>query len=199
MRTRLGSFLALATAVSGLTAVTTIAAAPAHAICDHDRTIFTTPNKGRQVWIPTSDMSTWKGEGQITRTEQESKTEGRTVGKSHSVSVSGEVGAQVGPISAGVTTTYDETHSTSTTNESSVTKGWSYTFRVPNDDALYHARLYKLGWIYKYKRVDTYFGGCENKTTWLFGAAPVKRDTNSAYYWALEKKANLGNYRYDDL
>ncbi|MCD4534581.1 hypothetical protein LRP67_10855 [Nocardioides sp. cx-169] len=61
------------------------------------------------------------------------------------------------------------------------------------------ARLYKLGWIYKYKRVDTYLGGCEPKKTRLYGAAPVKKNTNGVYYWAREKKTNAGKYRYDSL
>ncbi|MCD4527459.1 hypothetical protein [Nocardioides sp. cx-173] len=198
MQRRLGSLLALLITLSGLTAVTIIAAAPAHAICDHDRTYFTTPDKGRRVWIPTNDFSVWKKGGSITRSESGTKSTARTKGRSHSISVSGEVGAQVGPLSAGVTTTYDETHSTSTTNESSITKGWDYHFKIPGD-GLYRARLYKLGWIYKYKRVDTYLGGCKPKKTRLYGAAPVKKNTNSVYYWAREKKANAGKYRYDSL
>ena len=147
MKSRLRALLALLITLSGLTAVTTITAAPAHAICDHDRTFFTTKDRGRKVWIPTSDYSVWKRGGSITRSESGAKTKATTKGRSHSVTTSGEVGAQVGPLSLGVTRSYDDTYSTSTTNESTITKGWDYHFKIPSD-GLYRARLYKLGWIY---------------------------------------------------
>jgi len=111
--------------------------------------------------------------------------------------VDGKVGGKIGPIGAEVTVKYNYTHSSSTTTTSSVTRSWAYSFKVPTD-ALYRARAYKKGWIYKYKRTITYTNGCASQVKWFYGAAPVKSNKGT-YYWALEKYANKNKFRYDGL
>lgn len=195
---RLRTAVALALSTTSLTAVG-IAGAPASwAACAEDGISYSTPNKGRKVWIPTSDASAWKGEGRIVRHESDAESVSNTVGSVHNVSVEGKAGTKIGPVGVEVTTKYNYTHSQSTTTRSRVERGWSYEFRVPNNDSIYRARNYKLGWIFKYKRTIYYTNGCDPQVRWFFGAAPVKRNAGT-YFWALERYENRGKFRYDGL
>lgn len=189
-------------ATSALLAGGLVAALPSTAsaaICSYETTTYSTPYQGRKVWIPTNEFSDWKKGGSITRTESEGETTARTTGSSHSIGADGKVGGKIGPVGVEVTVKYNYTHSKSTTRTTSKTDAWSYSFKVPRD-ALYRARAYKLGWVFKFKRTDHYTGGttCGPRVTWRFAAAPVKRNSGT-FYWALEKKANAGKLRYDDL
>ncbi|HSV40189.1 MAG TPA: hypothetical protein VLI04_15625 [Nocardioidaceae bacterium] len=188
--------LSLVMTLTGLTA--TVAVAPsAFAACVVAEVHYTTPNKGRKVWIPTSTFSDWKKGGKIVRTESDGESTAKTTGSVHEVSVKGKVGAKYGPIGAEVTTEYNTTWSQSTRRTTSVTRGWQYHFYVP-DDALYRARAYKLGWVYKYQRIVTYINPCDNLVEWRYGVAPVAQNKGT-YYWALEKFTKKGDLRYDNL
>lgn len=197
MSRRLRTTLALALSTSSLTAVGIAGAPAALAACAVDHISVSTPYRGRQVWIPTSTYSDWKKGGTITRTESDGETTAKTTGSSHSVGADGKIGGKIGPIGAEVTIKYNYTHSASTTTGTTVTRSWAYTFDVPSD-TLYRARAYKKGWMFKYKRTISYTNACPSKTTWYFGATPVKANSGT-YYWALEKYANRGSYRYDGL
>lgn len=190
---------ALAMSTTALTAVSVVGASPAWAMCDHERTSYSTPQVGRRVWIPTTTFSDWKKGGSITRTESDGASTAITQGSSHSIGVDGKVGGKIGPIGAEVTIKYNYTQSKSTTRTTSVNRGWNYDFNVPKND-LYRARAYKLGWLFKYKKIDSYTGGpsCDTKVSWRYGAAPVKKNAGS-YYWALEKKSKVNKYRFDGL
>lgn len=191
--------LALVMSSTALTAVSVVGASPAWAICDYERTTYSTPKVGRKVWIPTTTFSDWKKGGSITRTESDGESTARTQGSSHSIGADGKIGGKIGPIGAEVTVKYNYTHSKSTTRTTTVTRGWSYNFKVPNKD-LYRARAYKLGWLFKFKRIDHYAGGpqCDPRVSWRYAAAPVKRNAGT-YYWALEKKSRMNKYRFDGL
>ena len=194
-RTRIATALLLST--TSLTAVTAAASAPAWASCAVDHISYSTPYTGRQVWIPTSTFSDWKKGGRITRRESDGRSTSSTVGSVHDITVEGKAGGKIGPVGVEVTTKYNYTHSKSTTTRSSITRGWDYSFAVPSD-ALYRARAYKKGWIFKYKRTTYYTNACPSQSKWYFAAAPVKANTG-VYYWALEKYANKGKFRYDGL
>jgi hypothetical protein len=198
MRRTLRTTLALALSTTSLTAVGVATAPSSFAVCAVDGTSDSTPNLGRKVWIPTSDFSAWKGEGRIIRHESDADSVSNTVGSVHNVSVEGKAGSKIGPVGVEVTAKYNYTHSKSTTTKTRVERGWSYEFKVPDNDSIYRARNYKLGWMFKYKRTIYYTNGCDPQVRWFFGAAPVKRNTG-VYYWALERYENRGNFRYDGL
>lgn len=184
------------------TLVLFIATAPtASAICAFDRVITSTPHKGRSVWVPTNKYSAWVGDNgaRIKRSESQGSMTSSTKAEKHSVTVTGKVGAKIGPVGAEVTSTYNGTWSRSTTNASSYTSRWAYSFRVPKDNKLWHARLYKQGFVYKYKQTTTYLGGCKPKTRWYYSAAPVRSNNSYFYRWALESRPNFGKLRYDGL
>jgi hypothetical protein len=188
---------AFALALTSLSALGVATAPASWAICAQDGVSYSTPYRGRQVWIPTSTFSDWKKGGSITRTVSDGESTSRTKGSSHSVGADGKVGGKIGPIGAEVTLKYNYTWSKSTTTGSTITRSWSYNFPVPND-GLYRARAYKKGWIYKYKRTIYYTNGCDPQVRWFYGAAPVKTNKGS-YYWALEKYEKRGSFRYDGL
>ena len=188
---------ALLVGTSGLTTLGVAGAPSAFAACAVEGTSYSTPYRGRQVWIPTSTYSDWKKGGSITRTVSDGESTSKTTGSSHSVGADGKVGGKIGPIGAELTVKYNYTWSKSTTTGTSVTRSWSYSFKVPTD-SLYRARAYKKGWIYKYKRTIYYTNGCDPQVRWFFGAAPVKSN-KGVYYWALEKYAKKGSFRYDGL
>ncbi|GAA1931882.1 hypothetical protein [Nocardioides marmoribigeumensis] len=188
---------ALALSTTSLVAGGVAGAPGAWAACAEEGHSYSTPYRGRQVWVPTSTFSDWKKGGTITRTVSDGETTSKTTGSTHSIGVDGKVGGKIGPIGAEVTVKYNYTHSASTTTGTSVTRSWSYSFKVPTD-ALYRARAYKKGWVYKYKRTIFYTNGCDPQVKWFYGAAPVKSNSGT-YYWALEKYANKGKLRYDGL
>lgn len=190
--------VALAMTTTALSAVTISAAPSAYAVCAPDGASYSTPYNGRKVWIPTSTFSDWKGKGKITRHETDGESTSNTVGSVHNVSVEGKAGSKIGPVGVEVTAKYNYTHSKSTTTKSRVTRGWSYSFPVPNNDHIYRARAYKLGWFFKWKKTQYYTNGCAPKVTWRFTAAPVKSNRGT-YYWALERYDNRNKYRYDGL
>jgi hypothetical protein len=198
MRRTLRTTLALALSTTSLAAVGVATAPSSFAACAVDGTSYSTPYLGRKVWIPTSDFSAWKGEGRIIRHESDADSVSNTVGSVHNVSVEGKAGSKIGPVGVEVTAKYNYTHSKSTTTKTRVERGWSYEFKVPDNDSIYRARNYKLGWMFKYKRTIYYTNGCDPQVRWFFGAAPVKRNTG-VYYWALERYENRGNFRYDGL
>ena len=189
--------LALALSTGTLTAVGIAGAPSSWAACAEEGHSYSTPYRGRQVWVPTSTFSDWKKGGTITRTVSDGESTSKTTGSTHSIGVDGKVGGKIGPIGAEVTVKYNYTHSSSTTTGTSITRSWAYSFNVPSD-TLYRARAYKKGWIYKYKRTIYYTNGCKPQVKWFFGAAPVKNNRGT-YYWALEKYANKGKFRYDGL
>lgn len=197
MSRHLRTTLALALATTSLTAVAVAGAPASFAACAVESIHYSTPYEGRKVWIPTSTFSDWKKGGRITRRETDGESTASTVGSVHDVTVEGKAGGKIGPVGVEVTTRYNYVHSKSTTNRTSVTRGWDYTFNVPTD-ALYRARAYKRGWIFKYKRTITYTNACVSKKQWFFAATPVKAN-RGVYYWALEKYSNKGKYRYDGL
>lgn len=188
---------AVAMGTSSLAALGVATAPAAHAACAVDHISYSTPYKGRRVWIPTSTFSDWKKGGRITRRETDGRSTAKTTGSVHDVTVQGKAGGKIGPVGVEVTTTYNYKHSQETTTRTSITRGWDYSFKVPTD-ALYRARAYKRGWIFKYKRTIFYTNACKSQTKWFFAAAPVKRN-KGVYYWALEKYANKGKLRYDGL
>lgn len=194
--------LLLSLGVLAGTLVAFVATAPtASAICDIDRSYYSTPYKGRKVWVPTNKYSAWVGDdgARIKRSESQGKMTSSTKASKHSVTVTGKVGTKIGPVGAEVTSTYNGTWSRSTTNASSYTSRWAYSFRVPKDKNLWHARLYKQGYVYKYKQTITYLGGCKNKVRWFYSAAPVKSNNTFYYRWALESRPNFNKLRYDGL
>ena len=197
MSHRLRTTAALLLSTTSLTALGVAGAPSSWATCAVEGTSYTTPQRGRQVWIPTSTFSDWKKGGSITRTVSDGTSTSRTKGSSNSIGADGKVGGKIGPIGAEVTIKYNHTWSKSTTTGTSITRSWSYSFKVPTD-ALYRARAYKKGWIFKYKRVITYTNGCDPQVRWYYGAAPVKSD-KGVYYWALEKYSKKNKFRYDGL
>ncbi len=192
---RLATALFLST--SSLSAVGVAAAPASWAACAVEGVSYTTPQRGRQVWIPTSTFSDWKKGGSITRTVSDGETTSRTKGSSNSIGADGKVGGKIGPIGAEVTVKYNHTWSKSTTTGTSITRSWSYSFKVPRD-ALYRARAYKKGWLFKYKRTIFYTNTCDPQVTWFYGAAPV-RANKGVYYWALEKYSKRNKLRFDGL
>lgn len=195
---RLRTALALALGASTLTAVGVAGAPSAYALCAVDGVAYSTPYKGRKVWIPTSDASAWKGEGKIVRQESDAASVSKTTGSVHNVSVEGKAGSRIGPVGVQVTAKYNYTQSRSTTTRSRVERGWSYEFKVPNNNSIYRARNYKLGWIFKYKKTTYYTNNCDPQVKWFFAAAPVQRNTG-VYFWALERYENRNQFRYDGL
>jgi hypothetical protein len=185
-------------ALTAGTLVGAVAVAPsAFAMCDYDATFYSTPYVGRKVWIPTSTFSDWKKGGSITRSTSDGESTATTTGSVHNVDIQGKAGTKIGPVGVEVTAKYNYTHTKTTTTKSSVTRGWAYSFKVPTD-ALYRARAYKLGWLYKYKKTVTYLGGCADTVKWYYAAAPVRANAGT-YYWALEKYDNKGKFRFDNL
>ncbi len=198
MTRRLRTAAALMLSTTSLVAVGVAGAPGAWATCAVDHISYSTPNKGRKVWIPTSNFSDWKGYGTIVRTLSEGTSTASTVGEVHDVTVQGKAGGKIGPVGVEVTTTYNYVHSRSTTTRSRTTRGWKYRFPVPKNDHLYRARAYKLGWIFKYKRTILYTNACPTRTTWYFAAAPLRRNTGT-YAWLLERFDHRGNLRYTGL
>lgn len=158
-------------------------------------TQISTPYAGKRVWIPTGSISTWKRGGTIVRTEAQASTSATTTGTVHNITVTGSVGTKIGPVGVSVTTKYNGTWSRSTATSSSYSSRWSYSFNVPTD-TLYRARLYKKGWLFKFKK---YYVNedCTHGVVWYYAAAPVASNSLGNYYWALEKYSNQGKFRYD--
>ncbi|GAB3864929.1 hypothetical protein GCM10028801_34730 [Nocardioides maradonensis] len=197
MKSLVSKLAAVAFVGSTLAGIGAASIAPAQAVCDAN-TYTSTPYVGRQVWIPTSLMSAWRTDGTIRRTESQGSSTSSTKGEMHEVTATGKVGAKVGPIGAEVTTTYHQRWNQSVTSSTSYRDTWSYTFKVPTDGQLWHARLYKLGRVFKYK--TTHFAyPCTPITQWHYGAAPYTGNGSTKFYWRLENRKHLGDLRYDGL
>lgn len=170
-------------------------AAPAVAGCPEAGTVYvSTPDRGIRVWIPTSVYSDWVKGATIRRSVSEGSTTAQASSKQTSITVTGEVGAGWGPVSAKVTSTYNGTWKRSTARSTSYRSTWSYSFKAPSD-TLYRARAYKQGWRYKFTQT-TLDHVCHPTKVRRFAFAPVASNRGT-YRWALEKYANRGKYRYD--
>ena len=160
-------------------------------ICDVESVVYKTPEQGRLVWIPTNVFDMWQEGGTQTRSFSEGESTATSKGSSHTVGGSGGVDVKIVKVSA----KYDYTWSRNTTNTVSWTKGYSYSFDLPEGKTA-RTRLYRKGFRFPVKQIVTYTNNCETKIFWHKAIVPTAATKLANYKWAVETYANRGDLKY---
>lgn len=190
-RRRTTSAAATIALAASMAVVPGLGLAPAHALCDVESVVYKTPEQGRLVWIPTNVFDMWQEGGTQTRSFSEGESTATSKGSSHTVGGSGGVDVKIVKVSA----KYDYTWSRNTTNTVSWTKGYSYSFDLPEGKTS-RTRLYRKGFRFPVKQIVTYTNNCETKIFWHKAIVPTAATKLANYKWAVETYANRGDLKY---
>lgn len=175
------------TRAAAVVAVGLTAAAPASAICRVETVSYSTPERGRVVWIPTSLAAVWGSGGDTqTRSIDQGTSTSSTHGSSDTVGGGAEVGFKLVKVSA----KYDHTWDRSTTTGLSYSSSWSYEVHLPAAARRARARLYHKGFMFHFKQFVTYTNGCPTKVFKHVAILPTRSNGSGAYWWAAETYKN---------